>query len=149
MTARDLIFRNFWLKLFSVASGTVIWMAIHYSITHEIALEEPAPGLALVKRDILVPVIVMAQNRNSILESISNPGTNRTYNITPAEVMLTVFGPPGVLEGKEAEKIKVFVDLTDFHSKTATREDLHADVPQDVYVHEIRPATVTVEPSNQ
>jgi hypothetical protein len=83
MNARDLIFRNFWLKLFSVVSGTVIWMAIHYSITHDVALEEPAPGVGLIKRDIMVPVIVMAQNRESILESISNLGTNRTYDISP------------------------------------------------------------------
>ena len=43
MSARDLFFHNFWLKLFSVASGTVIWLAIHYSIQHDYALEEPGP----------------------------------------------------------------------------------------------------------
>jgi hypothetical protein len=149
MIGRDLIFRNFWLKLFSIASGTVIWMAIHYSIAHDVTLEEPAPGVGLVKRDILVPVMIMAQNHDSFLRSISNTDTNRPYNVTPSEVMLTVFGPPGILNGKDVEKIKVFVDLTDFHSKTPAREDLHADVPQDVYVHEIKPATVTVQPLNQ
>jgi YbbR-like protein len=142
MNARDLIFRNFWLKLFSVICGTIIWFAIHYSIAHD-------TGLALVKRDIIVPVIIMAQNRDSTLESISNTGAHRAYNITPPDVTLTVYGPPGALEGTEVEKIKVFVDLTDFQAKTPTREYLHADVPPNVYVHEIKPIAVTVAPLNQ
>jgi hypothetical protein len=146
MSPRDLIFRNFWLKLFSIASGTVIWMAIHYNIAHDIALDEPAPGLALVKEDILVPVLIMAQNKDSILAPISNTGTNRAFKITPPDVLLTVFGPPSVLDGPERDKIKVFVDLTDFHSRLPIQEDLHTDIPHDVYVHDFKPSSVSVQP---
>lgn len=146
MSPHDLIFRNFWLKLFSILLGTVIWLAIHYSIAHDIALDEPAPGLAFAKEDILVPVLIMAQNKDSILAPISNTGTNRAFKITPPDVLVTVFGPPAMLAGKEREKIKVFVDLTDFHSTRPVVEDLHIDVPHDVYVHDFKPATVSVEP---
>jgi hypothetical protein len=41
MSLRDLFFHNFWLKLFSVVSGTVIWLAIHYSIEHDYTVEKP------------------------------------------------------------------------------------------------------------
>lgn len=145
MSARDLIFRNFWLKLFSVVSGTVIWLAIHYSIAHDVALEEPAPGLAFAKEDILVPVLIMAQNKDSILQPIANTGPNRSFQITPADVLVTVFGPPAVLDGQDRDKIKVFVDLTDFNSKRPVQEDLHTDVPHDVYVHDLKPSSVTVQ----
>jgi hypothetical protein len=145
MSLRDLIFRNFWLKLFSIGSGTVIWMAIHYSIAHDIALDEPAPGLAFVKEQILVPVLIMAQNKDSILESVPNSGTNRVWKINPPDVLLTVFGPPAVLTGKDRDKIKVFVDLTDFHSRTRVQEDLHTDVPHDIYVQDLKPNSVSVE----
>jgi hypothetical protein len=36
MSLRHLIFHNFWLKVFSIALATVIWLAIHFSIDHEL-----------------------------------------------------------------------------------------------------------------
>ena len=44
MSLRHLVFHNFWLKIFSIASGTIIWMAIHFSIDHDITLSEPPPA---------------------------------------------------------------------------------------------------------
>jgi hypothetical protein len=38
MSPRDLIFHNFWLKVFSIALGTIIWLAIHFIIDHDQSL---------------------------------------------------------------------------------------------------------------
>ena len=38
MSLRHLVFHNFWLKIFSIASGTIIWLAIHFSIEHDLNL---------------------------------------------------------------------------------------------------------------
>ena len=49
MSLRHLIFHNFWLKVFSIASGTIIWMAIHFSIHHDLSLKENKPNSAGVE----------------------------------------------------------------------------------------------------
>ena len=36
MSLRHLVFHNFWLKIFSIAAGTIIWLAIHFSIDHDL-----------------------------------------------------------------------------------------------------------------
>ncbi len=47
---------------------------------------------------------------------------------------------------KAAEKsIRVYVDLTNFRSRQSAVEELHADVPPEINVLEISPATVAVE----
>jgi hypothetical protein len=145
MSLRDLFFQNFWLKLFSVASGTVIWLAIHYSIQSDYALAEQGSGRMLVKQTIMVPVLVMAQSRESGLVPIANTGVNHAFKITPPDVQITVFVAPA-LAAQERQKIRVFVDLTDFHSRLPVQEDLHQDVPSDVDVLDLNPRTVTVEP---
>ena len=44
MSLRHLIFHNFWLKMVSIAAGTIIWMAIHFSIDHDLPVKfEPRP----------------------------------------------------------------------------------------------------------
>lgn len=35
MSLRHLVFHNFWLKIFSIAAGTIIWLAIHFSKDHD------------------------------------------------------------------------------------------------------------------
>ena len=44
------------------------------------------------------------------------------------------------------KNIKVYIDLTNFHSRQITDAEVHADVPPDINVLEISPPTVTVEP---
>jgi hypothetical protein len=135
VSPRDLIFHNFWLKCFSIALGTVIWMAVHYSIEHDFSLSEPGPHQVLNKETISIPVTVFQQ-----------PGDNRAFKISPPLVLLTVIGEPATLRGPEMKDIKIFVDLTDFHSSTALQEDLHPDVPHGITVLDYKPSTVSVEP---
>lgn len=61
MSLRHLVFHNFWLKIFSIALGTIIWMAIHFSMDHNIALAEPGPRQLLIKETIEVPIDIMKQ----------------------------------------------------------------------------------------
>jgi len=42
MSLRHLVFHNFWLKVFSIAAGTIIWMAIHFSIHHDLTFKPHA-----------------------------------------------------------------------------------------------------------
>jgi hypothetical protein len=47
MSLRHLVFHNFWLKFFSVALGTIIWMAIHFSIEHDLNLKFKPPTVTV------------------------------------------------------------------------------------------------------
>jgi hypothetical protein len=136
MSLRQLISHNFWLKIFSIAAGTIIWMAIHFSIDHDLTLSEPAAGQRLVKKVISVPISILQEE-----------GDFRAFKLTPTNVVLTVMGEAKSLRGPEGKDIKMFVDLTDYQARNATQEDLHPGVPTNIYVLEFRPHTVTVEPA--
>jgi hypothetical protein len=136
MSLRQLISHNFWLKIFSIAAGTIIWMAIHFSIDHDLTLSEPAAGHRLVKKVISVPISILQEE-----------GDARAFKLTPTNVVLTVMGEAKSLRGPEGKDIKMFVDLTAYQARNATQEDLHPGVPTNIYVLEFRPHTVTVEPA--
>jgi hypothetical protein len=129
------IFHNFWLKVFSIASGTIIWMAIHFSIDHDLSLSEPAASRRLVRKTVTVPI-----------SALQDEADKREFKLTPSNAVLTVMseGKTLSLEGNE---IKMFVDLTDHPATNPTQEDLHPGVPTNIYVLEFKPHTVTVEPA--
>lgn len=137
MTLRHLVFHNFWLKVFSMASGTIIWMAIHFSIEHVLTLSETAGGGRLIPETIAVPISILQEE-----------GDGRVFQISPTNALVTVMGEARILRGPAGQEIKMYVDLTDYHSRTITQEDLHPDVPPSIHVVEFKPHTVSVLPVN-
>ena len=132
---RHLVLHNFWLKIFSLAGGTIIWMAIHFSIHQDLTLSEPASAQQLVKKTLSVPISI-----------VQREGDTRIFKLDPTNVQLTVMGEAGVLNGPEGKEIRIFVDLADYHSATATKEDLQPDLPPGIHVASFKPHTVTVQP---
>src|ERR1700679_1242788 len=98
----SLILRNFWLKFFSIALATVIWLGIHYDIRNELSISQ------LNINNIKVPVAV-----------ITPPGDPRDFRITPNEVVVFAVGDKSALR----KGIKVFVDLTNFRSRQSVAEE--------------------------
>jgi hypothetical protein len=133
MALRNYIVHNFWLKLFSVALATMIWVTIHFGIQNDFALSQPGMNRLVSREYLKVPVTVATQS-----------GDGRVYKITPEEVIVVAVGEDAVLR-KAQSHIKVYVDLTDFHSQGATNMELQADVPHNINVIEIKPASVRVE----
>ncbi len=121
MSLRDLILHNFWLKLFSIALATVIWLSIFYSIHNEQNL------------NIRVPVSVQ-----------TNPGDQRVFRVTPDEVVVIAVGKRAALFQATRKDIRVYIDLTHFTAKVSPAEELKAEAPPDVNVLEIIPSTVEV-----
>jgi hypothetical protein len=124
MILPDLILRNFWLKVFSIALAAVIWLGIHYGIRHELSISR------LNINNITVPVAVVAP-----------PGDARVFKITPNEVVVFAVGEKVALR----KGIRVYVDLTKFHSRQSAAEELHADAPPEINVISTVPTTVAVE----
>ena len=127
MSLRTLILHNFWLKLFSIALATVIWLAIHYSI-HDAANENQT----LTPHYILVPVSVK-----------KNPGDK--FRITPDEVVVTAVGKDPVLFLATQKEIRINLDLTGFKGTESTSEKLRGFAPEDIIVLEILPSAVEVQ----
>jgi len=136
MALPNLIRRNFWLKLFSVALATVIWLAIHYGIRNEVSIGQLNLYGLLTPKYIRVPVAV-----------VTPIGDARVFRITPSEVVVVAVGEENELRKATRKSIRVYVDLTNFHSRQSAMEDVHADVPPEinVNVHAISPQTVAVE----
>jgi YbbR domain-containing protein len=134
MPLQDLILRNFWLKFFSVALATVIWLSIHYGIQNEPAMGGAAINHLLAQEYLRVPVSV-----------VTKPGDTRQFQIVPNEVVVIAMGEETVLRAAANKDFKVSVDLTDFHSKDPTPMLLQSEAPADLTIEEITPTTVTVE----
>jgi hypothetical protein len=120
----DFIERNFWLKFFSVALATLIWLGIHYSIRHELAISQ------LNINSITVPV-----------EIIAPVGDTRVFKITPSEAVVFAVGDKSALR----KGIRLYVDLSKLHSRQSTPLELQVEAPAEINVLAINPQTVTVE----
>jgi YbbR domain-containing protein len=134
MTLPGIIVRNFWLKFFSIAMATLIWLTIHYGIRNEFSISQLNINNLLAQEYVRVPVAV-----------VTPPGDTRVFRINPNEVVVIAVGEQTVLRKAAQKNIRVYVDLTGFHARQSLAEELHADVPPDINVLEISPATVSVE----
>jgi hypothetical protein len=132
MVIRDLILHNFWLKFFSVALATVIWMAIHYSIEHDFALKESDVKHLVAQKYLSVPVRVVT-------------GDKRLFKVIPSQVDVVALGEEPILHSISQQFIRVHVDLSDFRGRKSDEVELHADVPREVTVIGILPPVVSVE----
>lgn len=118
------IYRNFWLKTFSVALATVIWLAIHYSIHNDVSVSQ------LNINHITVPVGITAK-----------PGDARVFKTVPSEVIVFAVGDKATLR----KGLRVNVDLTDFHDRKSSAEEVQCDHPPDINVVAVIPPAVAVE----
>ena len=134
MSLQDLILRNFWLKFFSVALATVIWLSIHYGIQNESPMSQLSINHLLAQEYIRVPVKV-----------VTTPGDPRVFTINPTEVVVIAMGEETALRRAANKDFKVSLDLTDFHSREPTPMALESEAPADVTVEGISPSTVTVQ----
>jgi hypothetical protein len=128
MSLRRLILHNFWLKLFSVALATVIWLAIHNSIH-----SEPNMNQLLTPDYVRVPVSVKTA-----------PGDKRVFRVTPDEVVVFVVGKDAVVLQAARKDIRVNLSLANFNARESSAEELKATVPPGISVLEIIPSTVEV-----
>jgi len=133
MTLRHFMFHNFWLKLFSIALGTIIWLAIHHSIDNNFDLTESGTPKRLVKQTLQVPISAVRQE-----------GDPRNFAFSPTNATITIVGEADVLRKLGTRNIRVFVDLNDFHSSGPVQLDLLPGAPDGINVTEYKPHSVTV-----
>jgi hypothetical protein len=134
MQLRAIILNNVWLKFWSIALATVVWMAIHYSIEHDFGLKESD-----------VKHLVPQKYENVRVEVITPPDDRRVFKVSPRRVSVVALGEESILHAVTTKDILVHADLSEFTGPRPTEIELHADAPRSMTILAIVPSTVTVE----
>ena len=126
---RNLIAKDFWLKLFSLALAILIWLTVWFAIHSE---STTSPLLALIGRPpdesvLTVPVHVAA-------------GTSE-----PSEVTITLRGDPRILKSLKPQNIRAEVDLTGVQSANGLVRPVEIILPRGIFYTRIEPEEVAVQ----
>ena len=130
---RQLLFRDFWLKLFSLMLAVLIWLSVSIAIQKE---GSPAVALTLTAEERTfsnLPVLV-----------ISSAQDVRNFKVRPSEVEVTVRGDAKTLRALRANEIRARVDLTDIETARDLRKRIEVSVPAGISQVGVTPPEVQV-----
>jgi hypothetical protein len=122
---RNLIFSDFWLKLFSLVLAILIWLLVSFAIHKE------GPPT----RTFNIPVMVT-----------SAAADVRNLHVNPDRVDVKVRGEARKLEELVAEDLHAFVDLTGIRIVNGVRSRIAITVPSDITFVEVNPPDVEIVP---
>jgi YbbR domain-containing protein len=130
---RNLIFEDFWLKLFSLVLAVLTWLTVSFTIRKETspisALSFTVPERTLFN----VPVVVM-----SSAEDV------RSFRVVPNEVAVTVQGDAKILQSLQRKDIRALVDLTGLTAAGEVFKRIEISTPPGVTHVHVVPAEVRV-----
>jgi hypothetical protein len=131
--ARNLVTKDFWLKLFSLALAILIWLTVWFSIHGETTT---SPWLALIGRPpdesvLTVPVHVPE-------------GTSE-----PAEVSVTLRGDPQILKTLKPQNIRAEVDMTGVEAANGLVRPVEIILPKGISYTRLEPDEVAVQFSSK
>ena len=127
--ARNLVAKDFWLKLFSLALAILIWLTVWFSNHGETSA---SPWLTLIghppdENVVTVPVHVHAGTAN------------------PPEVKVTLHGDSKVLKNLRAQDIRAQVDLTGVESASGLLRSVEIILPKGISYNRVDPEEVEVQ----
>jgi YbbR domain-containing protein len=131
MVLRELIQRNFWLKLLSLVLAVVAWVMIRGS-----------EDLSVAQTPILNPVI--NETAAVPVNVLDQPRDGRIFKITPETVSITVTAESALLRKFTRKDYKAYVDLTETRNPNP-EEEVKMHVPAGVTVLKVVPRVVTIE----
>lgn len=131
---RNLVFHDFWLKLFSLGLAIVTWFTISDANQRRLA---PAANIITLNTHQLtfykVPVVVL-----------SSASDVHDFKVDPREVQVTVQGEPGVLAKLQSNEIRALVDLTGIEGPADLRKRIEITTPSGVTYVRVFPPDVKV-----
>jgi YbbR domain-containing protein len=132
MWLRDLIFRDGWLKLFSLALAVLIWAVVTFAIRKE-GRQDLGEFLNAPARVLRVPVLVM-----------SAAADVRECRVNPEFVQVTIRGERVALEKLQERDVHAIVDLTDIESARGVRKRIEVTTPPGLVYTHVTPEDVEV-----
>jgi len=128
---RNLVWRDFWLKLFSLALAILIWLTVSFAINHALS---PASALTGAQQQELtysnIPLRVFATAADF---------DARGYEVTPSEVVIRVRGEPKLLQGLQPRDIHALVDLTGLGNVRGLQKRIEVSTPPGVTLVQVVP----------
>ena len=136
---RNLVVKDFWLKLFSLVLAILIWLTVNFSINKEVSPWAALIGRTADETDIPgVPVFVPPLN-------------GRVVKVEPANVRVTVRGEPNLVKNLQAPDIRAQVNLAGVESASGLRWPVEIVLPKGVAFTHVEPSEVevTMSPNKQ
>ena len=119
---REAVFKDFWLKLFSLALAVMFWLAVNLAINKDVT---PAQALSLeppIRRVVSdLPVVIM-----SSAEDV------RSFSVNPKTVEVTVQGDRKAIERLQPKDVHAMVDLTGIGAAHDLRKRIEVSTPAGV-----------------
>ncbi|MGA2247966.1 MAG: CdaR family protein [Verrucomicrobiota bacterium] len=131
---RDLLFKDFGWKLFSLLLAAFIWYTVQKIIEEPKAAPVSSASISVSYDAVPVSVVTMAAGQPPL-------------QVNSNTVSVTVSGPPAVINVLQRNEIHAAVDVSDFDSKSKDvyrRVDI--SVPWGVTVSDVEPAMLRVIP---
>ncbi|HEY2082418.1 MAG TPA: CdaR family protein [Verrucomicrobiae bacterium] len=128
---RNLVVKDFWLKLFSLALGILIWLTVHFSIDKEVSPWSAIIGRTADETVLTVPVRVP-------------PADARAITVEPNQIEVTLRGDPKLLKSLRAEDVRAHVDLAGVEMADGLRRPVEMILPPGVAYTHLTPDEVEV-----
>lgn len=130
---RELITKDFWLKLFSLALAVLIWFTISFAIQKQVpVVGNPTTSFYQITF-YNVPVVVLASASDV-----------KEIQVVPKEVEVTVQGAAELLKQLKADEIQAMVDLTGVESAQDMRKRIKVSSPPGITHVRVVPQDVRI-----
>ena len=134
--ARNLVVKDFWLKLFSLALAILIWLTVRFISSGETTT---SPWLALLGR---------APDENVVTIPVHIPARNgQSFSANPPEVQVTLRGDPTIIKNLRKQDVRAEVDSTGIESANGMLCPVEIILPQGVAYSHLAPEEVEVHDS--
>lgn len=137
MTAflRNLVFRDFPLKLSSLVLAVLIWGTVSFVLQQE--ANQTLAGARRHRTQVYndIPVAVM-----------SSTGDVRQYRVRPSEVDVTLQGDPDLLRSLQQGEIHAMVNLSGIESRAASEQTVEISAPAGAALFKVDPSRVRIVP---
>jgi YbbR domain-containing protein len=132
LSVSNLVFKDFWLKLFSFALAVLMWFTISSAIEQEGSSKHLFGAGSEERTFNAVPVIVLSSARQVL-----------SCRIHPETVTVVVRGDPALIRGLGDNAIEVSVDLTDIAAARTFTKRVKVSAPAGVE-HTVQPDEVVI-----
>jgi hypothetical protein len=128
---RNLVTRDIWLKLFSLALAILIWLTVSFAIHHALS---PASALTGAQQQELtytnIPLMVSA-TAGDLDASV--------YEVRPNEVVVRVRGEPRALQQIQPGEIRAEVDVTGLGNVRGLHKRIVVSTPPGITLVQVIP----------
>ena len=130
---RQLVLKDFALKLFSLALATLLWFTISQAIDQQHA---PGSALGLLTQERTFP--------NLPVSVMSSAQDARRFKVVPTEVEVTVRGATDVLKSLQSAELRAIVDLSGIEAARDLRKRVEVSTPAGITFIRVQPPEVRV-----